>query len=485
VAANTIAASAAGRLNDNADAYEQQEHDNGRALAEVGGRVPDAVAIVGGSPPSWVPQAATTVPASPGTTPTSGREIAQLIHGGPGPGSLRDAAALLRTHASQLDQAADSIRSARRHNEASWSSDAADAAQTHLANLEASYTGQAERARALARQASTQVENFDRAKSLIPTPQHFDDLERRLVAANKANNAPGSMGRFSGVVAMVQKDLAELNNQAVNGFGGYSAGAAGIETMDVRPKPATTTGGGSGPTFNGTAPTPGGGQGQDPDTVGLGTPGANAADEVLLVPPGGSGDVMSTLLPAVLGGVAGAAGGVLGALSGLGQKLGQAGTQLASGLAQGANSALGSMPSGGGEPEKSGDSGSGDPAGDVGDGGGSDPDGGTEPASSVDGPLSAGPASAAAAPAAAPAMYSSSTPAVALTGTGGGPGMSMGGGLMPAPMMGGRGGGGTGPDDRKLYPERKLKLETPPNSEPVRLRREQRTARTERGDGTP
>lgn len=481
VAANTIAEAAAGRLNHNADAYEQQEHENSRALADAGGRVPDAVAIVDGSPPSLVPPAATTAPASPGTTPTSGREIAQLIHGGPGPGSLRDAAALLRTRASQLDQAADSIRSARRLNEASWSSDAADAAQTHLVNLEACYTGHAEQARALAQQASRQVENFDRAKSLIPTPQHFDALERRLVAANSANNAPGSMGRFSGVVAKFQKDLAVANSQAVNGFGGYSAGAADIAPIENLPKPATTTGS-VGPTSDGTAPTPGGGQGQDPDTAGLGSPAGDAAAEVLLAPAGGSSDTMSTLLPAVLGGVAGAAGGVLGALSGLGQKLQQAGTQLATGLAQGANSATASMPPGGGEPDGSGDSGSGDPAGDVGDGGGSDPDGGTEPASSVDGPLSAAPASAAAAPAAAPAMYGSAGPAAALTATGDGAGTSMGGGLMPAPMMGGRGGGGAGPEDRKFYPERKLKLETPPNSEPVRLRREQRAARTERGD---
>jgi hypothetical protein len=49
-------------------------------------------------------------------------------------------------------------------------------------------------------------------------------------------------------------------------------------------------------------------------------------------------------------------------------------------------------------------------------------------------------------------------------------------------MMGGRGGGGAGQDDRRLFPERTLKVETPPNSEPVRMRREQRRARTERGD---
>jgi hypothetical protein len=54
--------------------------------------------------------------------------------------------------------------------------------------------------------------------------------------------------------------------------------------------------------------------------------------------------------------------------------------------------------------------------------------------------------------------------------------------MMPPPMMGGRGGGGAGQDDRRLFPERTLKVETPPNSEPVRMRREQRRARTERGD---
>jgi hypothetical protein len=482
VAANTIAAAAAGRLSDNADTYEQQEHENARALAGTGGGVPGAAAIAGGSQPSLVPPAAIPAPAIPGTTPTSGREIAQLIHGGPGPGALQTAAALLRTHANQLDQAADSIRSARQQNEASWSSNAADSAQTHLVNLEASYTGQAEQARGLAHQASTQVENFDRARNQIPTPQHFDDLERRLMAANRANSAPGSVGRFSGVVAKYQTDLAEANTQAVNGFGHYSSGAADVQAMQPPPKLATTTGG-PGPVPDRTPPTPGDGQGQgqDVNTAGSGPPGDPAA-ALLGAPAGGASDVMSTLLPAVLGGVAGVAGGLLGALSGAGQKLQQAGSQLAGGLAQGASSAMGAMQSGGGEPATPGNPASGDPAGDVGDGGGGDPGGGTEPASSVDGPLSAAPASAAAAPAAAPAMYSPTAPAANLAAGGGGAGMPMGGAMMPPPMMGGRGGGGAGQDDRKLYPERKLKLETPANSEPVRLRREQRAARTERGD---
>jgi hypothetical protein len=481
VAANTIAAAAADRLGDNADSYEQQEHANALALGDTGRGGPGAASIAGGSEPSLVPPAAIPAPATAGTTPTSGREIAQLIHGGPGPGALEAAAALLRTHAGQLDQAAGSIRSARWQNEVSWSSDAADAAQTHLVNLEASYTGQADQARGLALQASNQVENFRRAKSAIPPPQHFDDLERRLMAANRANNAPGSVGRFSGVVAKVQTDLAEANVQAVNGFGGYASGAADVHAMQIRPKAASTTGG-PGPIPEGAPPTPGDGQSQDVNTAGSGMPGGDPAADLLGAPSGAASDVMSTLLPAVLGGVAGVAGGLLGALSGAGQKLQQAGSQLAGGLAQGASSAMGAMQNPGGEPDTSGDSGSGDPSGDLGDGGGGDPGaGGTEPASSVDGPLSAAPASAAAAPAAAPAMYSATAPAADLAAPGGGAGAPMGGGMMP-PMMGGRGGGGAGQDDRKLYPERKLKIETPPNSEPVRGRREQRAARTERGD---
>jgi hypothetical protein len=494
VAANTIAAAAAGRLGDNAETYEQQEHENARSLADLGGSVPGRAASVGRSQPALVPPAATPAPAMAGTTPTSGREIAQLIHGGPGPAALDNAAALLRTHANQLDQAADSIRSARLQNEASWSSNAADLAQRHLVNLEVSYTGQADQARTLAQHASTQADNFRRAKNQIPTPEHFDDLGRRLVAANRANSAPGSEGRFSGVVAKYTADLAAANTQAVNGFGGYTTGAADVHAIQIRPKVANTTGMvGPGAAPEGAAPASGDGDGQDVDTAGVGTPAGDRAGDpaadLLGAPTGEASDVMSTLLPTVLGGVAGVAGGLLGALSGAGQKLQQAGTQLVGGLAQGASSAMGAMQNPAGGPDGSGESGSGgDPAGDFGDfgdGGGGDAGGGTEPASSVDGALSAGPASAAAAPAAAPAMYSPGPSAGSLAPAGGGgAAMPMGGGMMPPPMMGSRG-GGAGEDDRKLYPERKLKVETPPNSEPVRMRREQRAARTERGDSKP
>jgi hypothetical protein len=114
-------------------------------------------------------------------------------------------------------------------------------------------------------------------------------------------------------------------------------------------------------------------------------------------------------------------------------------------------------------------------------GGGPEP-GDTEPAGGgggggAGGPLSA-PAGAPAAAAAAPATFSA-PPAPA---AGGATGTPMGGAMMPAMMpMAGRPGGGAGEDDRRLYPERRMRIETPPNSEPVRGRRE---ARRTRGDKT-
>jgi hypothetical protein len=49
-------------------------------------------------------------------------------------------------------------------------------------------------------------------------------------------------------------------------------------------------------------------------------------------------------------------------------------------------------------------------------------------------------------------------------------------------MMGapGRGGGGGGEDDKRLYEEKRLRLTTAPNAEPVKGRVEAREARSDR-----
>jgi hypothetical protein len=53
--------------------------------------------------------------------------------------------------------------------------------------------------------------------------------------------------------------------------------------------------------------------------------------------------------------------------------------------------------------------------------------------------------------------------------------------MMPPMMpMGGHPGSGGSEDDRRLYPERRVRIETPPNSEPVKGRREARRSRGEK-----
>jgi hypothetical protein len=413
-----------------------------------------------------------------GITPTTGHEIAAVIHSGPGPQGVLAVAALLERAAKDLDGAATSVSAAGALAADSWASDAADAADRHLASLESAYTEQASQARALAQQLRTHADDFSRAKAHIPPPQRFADLEARLQAAYAANTHPTSIGRYTQTIADLQYALAAANNDAVSGYARYKE-ATQIQagTMDPHADPDR---GGSDPHA---APDGAGGTedsgnaGQDPQTRSptdpLTAPAAAPAGAGGLGEAAGS--LMGTMLPAVLGGVSGAAGGLLGALSGAGQQLHQAGSQLAGGLAQAANAAAA-------EP-KSGDSGGGGqpqmphPDGLDAGGGGPEP-GDMEPSGGVGaaGPLAA-PAGAPAVPAAAPATFS---PAPSAT-TGATGGMAGGGAMMPPMMpMGGNRGGGAGEDDRRLYPERRVRIETPPNSEPVKGRREARRTRGEK-----
>jgi len=472
-------AQASGRLSRNADTYEAQERESAAELAN-GSRGRAASIPVTDAPSVSAPVMITPPAASVGVPPSTGKEIAALLHGGPGPEPLETAARALDAHAAQLDSAAQSVRTARWTSEQSWESSASQQASAHLATLESTYTRHADHARALSRDASTQATNFRQARASTPKPEYFAELEQRLRAASAANAAPGSMGRYTAMITKLQTDLATAHQQAVNSYTTYTAGGE-LQAASLQPGLGTTTP--PGPAA-GTAPgseEPGSlkdGEGTDPAAAGL-----NPEDPLgaLGAPPGGPGDLMQTVLPAVLGAVAGAAGGLLGALSGAAEKVQQTGTQLVSGLAQGGASALQGMA--GGAPEMpempGGDSGMDDLGMGGGGGGGSEP-GDTSPASAGGGPLSAAPASAAAAPLAAPAPTFSPTGAPTTTGAGMGMGAPMGG-MMP-PMMGapGRGGGGGGDDERRLYEEKRLRMETAPNAEPVKGRREARESRSER-----
>jgi hypothetical protein len=476
-AANLTTEVAATRLHRDADAYELQEASGATSLGDVTAAVSEGADAPRVSAPH-LPGAPQLPGVRAGITPTTGREIAKVIHSGPGPQGVLTLAAQLEGTAEDLDDAATSVGAAGAQAADSWASDAADAAEQHLVGLENTYTEQASQARAMAQQLRTHADDFSRAKAQIPPPQRFADLEARLQAAYAANAHPTSMGRYTHTIADLQYALAAANNDAASGYARYQQ-AAQIQagTMDPHVSPHS---GGSDPQA---APDGAGGTedsanaGQDAETRSpTDALAAASADPVGADGLGGAaGGLIGSVLPAVLGGVSGAAGGLLGALSGAGQQLQQVGNQLAGGLAQAANAAAG-------EP-KSGDSGGGgqpqmpQPDGlDVG-GGGPEP-GDMEPAGGVGaaGPLAA-PAGASAVPAAAPATFS----AAPSTTTGAAGGMPGGGAMIPPMMpMGGRPSGGGGEDDRRLYPERRVRIETPPNSEPVKGRREARRTRGEK-----
>lgn len=471
MAVNHKTAQAGSRMTSNATTYEDQERVNAASLAA--GSRGRARSVPTGDAPSIAPAPLVALPVpTPGVQPTSGKEIAALMHGGPGPGALESAAQALNAHADQLESAAQSVRSARWTSEQNWDSAAADRANTHLATLESTYTRHADQSRALSRDATVQANNFRQARANIPTPQYFTELEQRLRSASAANANSG--GRYTAVVAKLQTDLAAAHQQAVSTYSTYTAGGQ-LQAKPLQLGVATTTPGASGQGEPGVAP--GAEDGSQPGT----DAGAGPVGDALGDPTGGGGDLMQTLLPTVFGVVAGAAGGLLGALSGAADKVQQTGTQLVSGLAQGGASAmqgLGGGQPGGSEPSSGEGSGPGD-LGEGGGGGGSEP-GDTEPASGGDGALAAAPASAAAAPAVAPApTVGTGAPTLSTTGTGAGMGGAPMGGMMP-PMMGGPGRGGGGEDDKRLYEEKRLRLTTPPNAEPVKGRVEAREARTER-----
>jgi hypothetical protein len=475
--ANLTTGTAAARLHGDADAYELQEATGATSLGDVTAAVSGGVEAPRVSAPQLSP--ASQLPGIPaGIMPTNGREIAAVIHSGPGTQGVLAVAAELESVARDLDQAASSVSAAGVLAADSWASDAADAADVHLVGLVNSYTEQASQARALAQQLRMHADDFARAKAEIPPPERFADLEARLHAAYAANAHPTSMGRYTQTIVGLQYALAAANNDAINGYERYREAAqipAGTMDPDAHPdsgaeKPQAAPDGAGGTQDSVNA-------GQDAET--------RSPTDLLTAPPadpvgadglgGVAGGLIGSVLPAVLGGVSGAAGGLLGALSGAGQQLQQAGSQIAGGLAQGANAAMG-------EP-KSGDSGGGgqpqmpQPDGLDPGGGGPEP-GDMEPASGAGaaGPLAA-PAGAPAMPAAAPATFSA--PPTVTTGAGGG--MVGGGAMMPPIMpMGGHSGGGGGEDDRRLYPERRVRIETPPNSEPVKGRREARRSRGEK-----
>ncbi|WP_103671048.1 hypothetical protein [Mycobacterium marinum] len=178
------------------------------------------------------------------------------------------------------------------------------------------------------------------------------------------------------------------------------------------------------------------------------------------------------MVPGIIGGIVGGLGGLLGGLAAAPQ-------QALRGLEQAAGpmmSDLGQQPQGA-QPQHSGEQlpqSPESPVGDLsspGDLGASGGVGDTVPAGGGEGPL-APPPDVAAAPAAAPATAAARAPVETPA-----PAVGAMGPMMP-PVK--RTGEGSGQDNKQLYQQRKLKVVAPPNSEPVKNRREGRAKPADR-----
>lgn len=476
---NLKTANASTRLTTTAATYETQDSVSASNLSSTSTSA--AVTPVSVNMPTFASPELPSMPpvtAPTGVIPTTGQQIAELIHGGPGPSSLDDVAIALENRATELDDAAATVQSGRTLTADNWSSNAADNADNHMSGIQSSYTEHADRARTLANQARTHAANFRQAKAEIPAPSVFTDLTRRLNAANVANNQPGSMGRYSATIADLQMKLAEANEKATRGFSQYTA-ASSAGTLSALQDPVHQPGKPAG------SPTGPDGTTDPADLPGTDTDTSDPqSDPALDGTTDTAAQMMQTVLPAVLGGITGAVGGVLGAVSSAGQKLQEIGNQAVQGVTQGAGALTSAMSAAAPKLPEGDESTSGAPDfgsfdGDGGGGGGMPGD--TEPASSPSGPLTAPAvtASTTAPVAAAPAAVSAPGPA--------GPPMGAApiGGAMVPPMMGGPMGqrGGGSEEDRRRYPERRLHIEEQPNSEPVKGRREARSVKQE-GDKT-
>ena len=238
-----ITTTAAAVLRGNAATYAEQEALNAAALRPGGGDPAGAVAAAstggwaGTAAPLLPPAVPVSVPA--GATPSDGKSIAALIHGGTGPQPLLAAADEARAHAAELRQISASLHATVGRLTAVWESAAAETATAQIATLGRWYDDHADHATAVARACERQADSFVQARAVVPKPEVFEDVERRLAAAARANAVPGSLGRYAPVIAQLQTQLAATHAQAVSAYADYSARAADVGADHPTPPPPT------------------------------------------------------------------------------------------------------------------------------------------------------------------------------------------------------------------------------------------------------
>ncbi|WP_287039680.1 PPE domain-containing protein [Mycobacterium sp.] len=473
-----------------AGAYDEQETASAATLGAgglsgLGGGVSlpaamqdEAALLGGGQPPP--PAAAGEVPASP-------RDIARLIDSGrtgPGPQTWQTVADSLRGESERLERAAEQLATAIATAQQGWDSAAADAAVTQMRSLQTWFEGHAQYLSILSATASGHVEAFRTAAAEIPKLSAVTAAERELRAANDANTRSG--GRLQPAVTRAQVRLSTLYSQSANGFKNYTFSAGVTSTSPPPAPPSWEPAQHADPVVHGpsddlvthktdAAPTDAPqesvdaarGAGEDSLKPGASWPPSALDPDVDL---SGSVDTAGTappLLPAMVGTALGGVGGALGGLSGLGSTPIQA---MPSSMMSGLSGPSGGAPQqgGGGGPEQPAPQPAGGGHDAAPDSGGGEP-GDTEPAGAQSS-LSAPPVLASPAVEAAPmtAVPAANVPGASASNAG----TPMG--AMAPPMIGGAGRGGSGADNKQLYKDRELKVTVPPNSEPVKGRREAR-----------
>ncbi|MDP7732712.1 PE family protein [Mycobacterium paragordonae] len=495
--ANALAQRYGVMLQTSAATYDAQESVSAASLG-IGGAGP----VPASTPIPWVDIDAVAtrvggggVSAPAGEVPAAPRDIARLIEAGRTGGGMQAWQAVetsLRSEAGQLEQAAAQLGAAIAATEASWDAASAQAATARLRTLQAWYEGHARHVAGLAQQASTHVQNFQRASTAIPTYRQVVAGERELQTAVQANIAAGGMRREAVVHAQVK--VAGLYQASTAGFSSYSFAEAVPGPGPGAPVPPPGAAPDSPDVQRAKAPggTP---VTTKPDPAAAGAPlepvqqGPAAGESMLsggpswpptdVDPTQGGRPLLETvtdvgagaapmLVPGIIGGVVGGLGGVLGGLAGPAGKalqgVQQATAPMMSGLGQHPG---GGAPSGGQSPPESPES-LGEPEAGSGIGG----SGGGETAPASDGGAMAAPAPLAAAPEAAAPAPAPAAPAAAPASAEPTPAVGAMGSMLPP--MGGRGGSGSGPHNKQLYQDRKLQVVVPPNSEPVKNRREGR-----------
>lgn len=232
-------------LASSATTYDEQEQINAASLGSTGGG-----SAASASPPPVAPSLSTpSVPAvsAPqlGAPPTNGKDIARLLHGGPGPAGLYSAAQQMRSHAIQLQDAARQLQSGSTAVSADWHSDAGAQASQRIGELGQWYERHGEHAAAAATALETHADNYARARANTPKPEEFEDTEQRLKQAAQANANPANMGRYAPVVAALQKELGGLHAKATAQYADYarSAGDPSLVGAPLEPPPRPGAGG--------------------------------------------------------------------------------------------------------------------------------------------------------------------------------------------------------------------------------------------------